>query len=323
MKNLTRKLALILSVLMLMAFVPAMAEGDVPLIGILQLVEHPALDNARLGFVDGLKELGYEDGKNIKIDYRNGQANPDIVASIADHFISENADLVLAIATPAAQTLAAKTTTIPILATAITDFVFARLAESNEKPGYNVSGTSDMNPVADQIDLILKLKPDTKTIGLIYTASEVNSELQAQLAHEAIEKLGLAWKDVTVNNVNDVQQAATSLAGEVDALYIPTDNVVASAMPVVHDAAMAAKVLIVAGESGQVRTGGTATYGVNYYTLGKQVAQMAVDVLGGASVSDMPIQMQAEFEYLINKTMMDALGLTIPEDLLPFAEEIQ
>jgi putative ABC transport system substrate-binding protein len=237
MKTLRRMFALMLC-LMLVSFVPALAQDDMPLIGIIQLVEHPALDDARLGFIEGLKELGFEDGKNIRIDYRNGQASKDILASIADHFIAENVDLVLAIATDAATSMASKTTSIPILATAITDFVGeARLAKSNEVPGYNVSGTTDMNPIDAQIALLQRLVPEAKTVGLLYNASESNSVLQAKIAHKHIEAMGMKWKDVTVNNVNDVQQAALSLVNEVDVLYIPTDNTVASAMPVVHQAA--------------------------------------------------------------------------------------
>lgn len=322
MKNLRKRLALILSVVLMMTFIPALAQDDLPMIGIIQLMEHPALDAAREGFIEGLQELGFEDGKNIRIVQRNGQNNQDILASIADQFISEGADLVLAIATPAAQSMAGKSTTIPILATAVTDFVSARLAESNEKPGYNISGTTDLNPIQAQIELIQRMAPDTKTVGLLYTASEDNSVLQAEMAHAIIEELGMEWKDVTVNNVNDVQQAAISLIDQVDALYIPTDNVVASSMPVVHEAAMAKKIPIFCSEAGQIEGGGTATLGISYFLLGKQTAQMAVDVLNGADISTMPIQAQTEFEYLINKTMADAIGLVIPEELLEFAVEI-
>lgn len=324
MKTLRKMIALTLCLLLAAAFMPARAQDDLPLIGIIQLVEHPALDDARMGFIEGLKELGFEDGKNIRIDHRNGQASKDILASIADHFIAENAALVLAIATDAATTMAAKTTSIPILATAITDFTGeARLAKSNEAPGYNVSGTTDMNPIDAQIALLKRLVPEAKTVGLLYNSGEVNSVLQARIAHEEIEKAGMQWKDVTVNNVNDVQQAAMSLVGEVDVLYIPTDNTVASSMPVVSAAAVSRGIPIICSEAGQVQHGGTATLGISYFKLGKQTAQMAVDVLGGADISQMPIQAQTDFEYLINKTMADQIQLAIPEDLMPFAVEIQ
>jgi putative ABC transport system substrate-binding protein len=323
--NRTKKwIALLLALLLVGGLAGSLAETDKPLIGILQLVEHPALDDACNGFKDGLKELGYEDGINIAIDTRNAQANSDMLASIADHFISVHADLVLAIATPAAQTMAGKTETIPILGTAITDYVDARLAQSNEAPGYNVSGTTDLNPIVDQIALIKRMAPDTKTVGLLYTSSEDNSVLQARMAKVEIEKAGMKYVEVTVNNSNDVQQAAQSIVEQCDALYIPTDNIIASSMPIVHEAALAKKIPIFCSEAGQIVGGGTATVGISYYNLGKQTAQMAVDVLfNGADISKMAIQAQTEYEYTINKTMCDAIGLSIPEDLQPFAKEYQ
>ena len=317
---------LILLTLALVLAVPAAttlhAENDIPKIGIIQIIEHAALDAAREGFLEALKENGFEDGKNIMIDYRNAQGNPDILSSIADHFVGQEVDLVLAIATSAAQTMAGKTETIPILGTAITDYVDARLVESNEKPGYNVSGTTDMNPIKEQIALIKEMAPDTKSVGLLYTASEDNSVTQARIAKAFIEEAGMTYTEVLINNSNDVQQAAESLVEQVDALYIPTDNIVASSMPIVHEAAMRKKIPIFCSEGGQVEAGGTATHGISYFELGKQTGLMAIEVLNGADISTMPIQAQTEYTYLINKSMCEAIGLTIPEALLPFAVDI-
>ena len=322
MNKLRRSLALVLALLVLTSSAAVLAETEKPVIGILQYVEHVALDAARDGFVDALSENGYKDGENITLDVRNAQASPDILSSIADHFVSVDAKLVLAIATPAAQTMAAKSETIPILATAITDFVVARLAKSNEEPGYNITGTTDMNPIKEQIELLKRLVPEAKTVGVLYTASEDNSVLQAQVAKEVIESLGMQYEEVTVHNANDVQQATTSIVEQCDAIYIPTDNIFASAMPVVYEVAVANKKPVIAGESGMVMAGGLATLGIDYYNLGHQTGLMAIEVLGGADVSTMPIQSQKEFSYTINKTMADAIGLTIPEDLAPFAKEM-
>ncbi len=322
MKSIRTIITLALVVCLLAPAASLAAAEEKPLIGIIQYVAHPALDAARDGFLDGLKELGYEDGVNITVDTRNANASPDILSSIADHFIGESATLVLAIATPAAQTLAGKTETIPILGTAITDYVAAKLAASNEEPGYNVSGTTDMNPIKEQIDLIRRMAPDAKTVGLLYTSNEDNSILQARQAREYIEAAGLVYEEVTVNNSNDVQQAAQSLVERCDVIYVPTDNVVASSMSIVYEIAVARKMPIFCGEAGQILGGGTATLGISYYNLGKQTAQMAVDVLKGADISKMPIQAQSEFEYTINKTMCDLIGLEIPADLLPFAIEV-
>ena len=293
-----------------------LAETKVPVIGIMQYVQHEALDAANQGFVDALKDSGYVDGENIKIDAQNANADNSTLATIADSFIAQKVDLALAIATPAAQMLMGKTETIPVLGTAITDYVDAKLAKSNEEPGYNVSGTTDMNPIAEQIDLLKALVPEAQTVGLLYTGSEDNSVLQARIAVEAIEALGMKWVEVKVNNSNDVQQAAQSLVGQIDALYIPTDNVAASSIPIISEVMTEKNIPIICGESGMVRAGGTATLGINYYKLGYQTGLMAVEVLGGADVSTMPIQAQTEFDYAFNLEVAEAIGLQIPQDLL-------
>ena len=300
----------------------AFAQTELPVIGIIQLIEHPALDASRQGFLDELAVLGYKHGETVRIDYRNAQGSSDTLATIADYFISEEPALVLAITTDAALMMAGKTQTIPILGTAITDYVATGLAQSNEAPGYNVSGTNDMSNISDQLDLLLKLVPDAKTIGLLYTSSEENSVIQADIAKAYIEQKGLAHVEVTVNTANDVQQATLSIMDRCDAVYIPTDNTYASAMPIVYDAAVSAGKVVVCGASEMVMQGGIATVAINYYRLGQQTAPMAVDVLNGTPISGMPIQSQLEYEYVVNKTMADAIGLTLPEDLLAYAQEM-
>ncbi|NLB38119.1 MAG: ABC transporter substrate-binding protein [Clostridiales bacterium] len=323
MKNLRKSVGLVLALALLLPALFAFAQTEIPKIGIVQIMEHPALDAARQGFLDEMAKHGYEDGKTMAVDYRSAQGNPDILASIADHFVSENVTMVLAISTPAAQAVAGKTQPIPILGTAITDYVSARLAESNEKPGYNVSGTNDLSSIADQIDLLIRLVPDAKTIGVLYTSSEDNSVIQSQIAKDYIESKGLAYVDATVHNANDVQQATLSIMDRCDAVYIPTDNTYASAMPIVYEVAVAAKKVVVCGDTSMVMGGGIATLAINYYKLGEQTALMAIDVLNGADISTMPIQSQKEYEYVVNKTMADAVGLTIPEDLVPYAQDME
>ncbi|NLJ41061.1 MAG: ABC transporter substrate-binding protein [Clostridiales bacterium] len=285
-------------------------------IGIIQYVEHVALDKAREGFVDALKDNGYTDGENISIDLQNAQADPSNLSSISDRFISNKVDLVLAIATPAAQSIAGKTTDIPILGTAITDYVSARLVDSDEAPGGNVSGTSDMNPIEEQIDLLVRLAPEAETVGVIYASNEDNSILQASIAKEAVEKLGLKYVEVTVTNTNDVQQATQTLVDQCDAIYIPTDNVLASAMPTVHGVVSKTKTPVICGESNMVESGGLATLGLDYYDLGYQTGKMAVGILKGeAKPADMAIQTTDKREYLINGDVAEELGIAIPDDL--------
>lgn len=314
----------IVSLLLVMALlVPAYAQpSEKPVVGILQYVQHAALDAAREGFLAGLKEEGFIDGENITIQYENGQAAQDINDSIADRFVADNVDLLLGIATPSVMALAAKTDTIPILGTAVTDYVAARLVESNEAPGFNVSGTTDMNPIAEQIAMAKRLVPEAKTLGILFTSSEVNSQTQAQIARAEAEALGLKVVEVTVNNSSDVQQAAISILEQVDVLYLPTDNILAASIALVSEQALERKIPIAVGEGGMVLGGGTFTLGINYFNLGVQTGKMAAAILRGeAKVSEMPIQKQTDFEYVINKTFADAIGLEIPEDLLPFAVE--
>lgn len=314
-----KKMSLVLAAVMALSLMlPGMALADekVPVIGVVQFVQHEALDRANQGFVDALKDNGFVDGENIRLDQQNANADSSTLATIADSFIAQKVDLALAIATPAAQMMMGKTETIPILGTAITDYVEAKLAKSNEEPGYNVSGTTDMNPIVQQIELLKTLVPDAQTVGLLYTGSEDNSVLQARVAAAAIEALGMKWVEVKVNNSNDVQQAAQSLADQCDVLYVPTDNVAASAMPIIAEVMTEKKIPIICGESGMVRAGGTATLGINYYNLGYQTGLMAIEVLGGADVSTMPIQAQTEFDYAFNMEAAAAIGLEIPQELL-------
>jgi putative ABC transport system substrate-binding protein len=297
---------------------PAANSGDEKVlnIGIIQYMDHVALDSAREGFVAALNDNGYVDGENITIDLQNAQGDQSNLSTISDRFVSNNADLVLAIATPATQAIAGKTTEIPILGTAVTDYVTARLVDSNEAPGGNVTGTSDMNPIKEQIDLLVQLVPDAKTVGVLYTSSEDNSILQAGIAKEAIEKLGLKYVEVTVTNSNDVQQAAQSIVSQCDAIYIPTDNVFASAMPVVHGVTSQSKTPVICGESGMVNTGGLATLGINYYDLGYQTGLMAVKILKGeAEPATMPVETATGFDFAINGTVAEEIGLQIPADL--------
>lgn len=284
-------------------------------IGIIQLTEHPALDAAREGFIDVLVEAGFS---KDNIDVQNAQGEIPNCAPIATKFVNDKVDLILAIATPAAQTAAQATTEIPILATAVTDFVEAGLVDSNEAPGGNISGTSDMNPINEQADLLVKLVPGAKTVGILYCSAEDNSILQARLARTALEALGLTVNEYPVADVNEIQPVTTKAVGEVDALYIPTDNLFAEHMPTAALVTEPAKIPVICGESGMVDSGGTATYGINYYNLGRLAGEQAVEILlHGADISTMPIGFAAEedLEFAVNEENCAAIGVEIPADL--------
>lgn len=295
-------------------------ENDMPQIGILQLVEHTALDAAREGFVKALADNGFVDGETVVIDVQNAQSDQSNLSTMSERFVNNKCDVVLAIATGAAQSMASKTTEIPILFTAVTDPVDAGLVDSNEVPGGNISGTNDMSPIAQQIDLMLQLKPETKTVGIIYTSNEDNSILQAEIVKEVLSSKGIECIEQTVTNSGEVQQAAQSVVPKVDAVYIPTDNVVASAMPIVAQVAIDAKVPVICGEENQVINGGLATLGLNYFNLGYQTGEMAIRVLNGEDISTMPVESQTDFSYLINAETAAAIGIEIPAELVEFMQ---
>lgn len=293
-------------------------EAETVSIGILQYMEHAALDAARDGFLEALADGGYKEGVNLNVDLQNAQADQSNLLTMSQRFVNNKVDVALAIATPAAQSIAAQTTEIPILFTAVTDPVDAQLVESNEAPGTNLSGTNDMNPVKEQIDLILKLAPDVKTIGIFFTSSEPNSVIQAKMAAEACEALGIKVVEQTVTSTNDVQQAAQSLVGKCDAIYIPTDNVLASSMAIVGQAATTAKIPVICGESNMVLEGGLATLGINYFNLGYQTGQMALRILSGEDISKMPVESLTNFDFTINGDVAAAIGLEIPAELASY-----
>ena len=293
-------------------------------IGIVQLVEHEALDAANRGIVDALAERGYKEGVNVTIDRQNAQADQSNLQNIAARFVSNDSKILFAIATPAAQTLAAATKTIPIVATAVTNFEVAKLVASNEKPGGNVTGVSDINPVAEQFALLMKFAPDAKAIGTIYNSSEINSTYQIELLKKAASAAGVEVVEASVSSVNDIQQAVASLKGKVGGLYLPTDNIIASAVPVLMKSVFEAGIPTVAGEGGMVRAGILASIAVDYYTLGKMTGAMGADILDGKKKpADMPIQSQKAEKVLINMKTAETMGIQIPEDILKTAETVK
>ncbi|MDF9866700.1 putative ABC transport system substrate-binding protein [Bacilli bacterium PM5-3] len=281
---------------------------DVVKIGIIQIVDHESLDATRNGFTNKLSELGYKDGENIEIDYQNAQGDQANLKTIAAK-LAKNSDLVLAIATPSAQAIATETTDIPILITAVTDPIDAGLVKSLDKPSTNVSGTSDEVDVNKQVQLIKKMK-DVKSVGLIYNASETNSKIQIDEAKVALKEAGLTSHEATVATTNDIKQAMTSLAKKVDAIYVPTDNTLASGMASVGEIAKESKLPVITGATEQAQAGGLASYGVNYSKLGEQTADMAARILkGDVKISEMPIEKSKEFTLYINDEMAKILGI--------------
>ncbi len=302
-------------------------DGNVIKIGVMQFGEFDALQNAYKGFKDGLAEAGYVDGEKIKINYLSAAADPTNCPTIADTLINDGSNLILAIATPSVSCIKEKTTSIPVLFTAVSDPVSSGILSDAEKPGSNISGTSDMNPVDKQIDLIKQLFPEAKTVAVLYCSSESNSEIQYKLAKVEIEKLGMTCVQKTVSAIDEAKSAIESLKGQADAIYIPTDNTLADGMKTVSAAANDVGIPVIVGESGMVGSGGLATFGIDYYSLGKRTAEMAVKIIEAEdslkAVSETPVFFVTEdsdCKYAFNTETASKLGITIPEELLSKAD---
>ncbi|RMC41905.1 MULTISPECIES: ABC transporter substrate-binding protein [unclassified Lactobacillus] len=279
-------------------------------VGVLQVVQHPSLDKAYKGFKKGLKEGGYTEGKNLKIDYQNAQNSQDNLKSMSEKLINDKSDLILGIATPAAQSIANATEDIPTVVTAVTDLKAAKLVNSNSKPGRNVTGTTDMVSIDKQIELLLSIVPKAKTIGVMYNAGESNSKIQADLAIAALKKAGVKVLVKTANTTNDVQQVTETLANKVQGIYVPTDNTFASAASIIGKVVKEKKIPLVAGSTDQIKHGGLASIGIDYEELGKQTGKMAAKILDGkAKPSDMPVEKANQLNLVVNKEMAKALGI--------------
>lgn len=279
-------------------------------IGISQIVEYVALDQNREGFIKALEESGYKNGENIKIDYQNAQGDIAVSQTIAKKFSSEKKDLIFAIGTPSAQGAFNATKEIPIMISSVTDPVKSQLVKSMEKPETNVSGTSDYLPVQKQLDLIKELVPNAKKIGFIYNTSEVNSEVQLN----ELKKVSKGYEIIStgVTSTNEVNSAIGSLVKKIDVLYIPTDQLVVSSMPIIVKNTLKEKVPIIAAEKGSVEAGALATVGINYYKLGYETGKMAVAVLKGEDISKMPIKISDETDVYINEESLKKLNIKKP-----------
>ncbi|MGE5592746.1 MAG: ABC transporter substrate-binding protein [Betaproteobacteria bacterium] len=298
-------------------------RSAVTTIGIMQIIEHPALDAAKKGFVDGLAEEGFTEGKDVKFESESAQGDMATAQSIAQKFVSDKVDMILAIATPTAQAAAKATTTIPILITAVTDPVAAELVKSIDRPGTNVTGTSDLTPVAKQLELLKQLVPTAQRVGIVYNAGETNSVVQVNLARQAAPGLGIELVETTASSTSGVYEAAQSLVGRVDAIYVPTDNTVVSALESVIKVAEDSKIPLVVGEEDGVRRGALATVGIDYYALGKQTAKMAARILRErVKPSEMPIEYQENVRLVINLKAAEKMGVIVPQSLIDQAYEV-
>lgn len=290
------------------------SNTDIKTIGITQLVEHPSLDKARNGFIKALEDKGYKDGENIKIDYQNAQNDMLTTQTIANKFVSDKKDLIYAVSTPSAQAAYNSTKDIPILITAVTDPVAAGLVKSLDKPEGNLSGTSDYISIDKNLELIKTLVPKAKTIGVLYSTSEVNSKIQVEMLKKYASKNNYKVVEKGISSSNEINQAISSLSKNIDVLYVPTDNLIVSSMPIVSKIATDNKIPVIASEDGSVKSGALACQGIDYEKLGYKTGEIAVKVLNGEKVSNIPISTLDDTQIIINEDVLNLLSMKKPND---------
>ena len=293
-------------------------------IGISQFAEHGSLDNCREGFLEGLKEAGIEEGKNLKVNYDNAQADTGTAGTIADSYVSKKVDLICAIATPSAMSAynAAMSADIPVVYTAVSDPVGAGLAKEDGSNAGNITGSCDLLPVDEQLKMIRKMLPDAKKIGILYTTSEANSVSTIKEYKKVSDKYGFEIVDTGINTLADVDMAAADLVGKVDCICNLTDNTVVASLPTILDKANEKKIPVFGSEIEQVKIGCLAAEGIDYIALGKQTGKMAAKVLKGeAKASEQNFETITEPGFYVNNKVAENLGITVPDDLANNAVE--
>ncbi|KRL93561.1 tryptophan ABC transporter substrate-binding protein [Levilactobacillus hammesii] len=294
---------------------------EVPTVGILQLLSHPALDAIHKGIIHGLAEEGYHVNKNIKIDFQNAENDQSNLKTMSARFVNEDANAMIGIATPAAQALANASSSTPIVLGAITDPKGAHLVKSNTHPGNNVTGVSDQAPLASQLKLIQKIMPNMKTLGIIYTSSDDSATAQYHQFAALCKKEHVRLKAYSIANTNDLNQVSQEMVSQVDAVYVPTDNTVASAMQTLVATATAKKVPVFPAVDTMVKAGGLATLSINQYQLGVTTGKMTAAILKGKKPADTPIHFVRKGEMTINLKTAKQLGITLPDSVIKEAKQ--
>ncbi|MCR4944745.1 MAG: ABC transporter substrate-binding protein [Clostridium sp.] len=297
-------------------------SGSLKKVGVIQYIQHPALDSSNEGFIDGLKEKGYEEGKNIEVEQQNAQGKIDISQQLAGQFVSAKKDLIFAIATPTAQAVSNATKDIPIVFTSVTDPVDAGLADSLKSSGKNITGTTDKVNIDEQLELFKKMMPNAKKMGVIYTTSEANSTNQVKELKEVAPKYGLEIKEIGIANINEINQNLNNAISSIDSLYVPTDNNVAASYSLVGDICVKNKIPAVCAEPALVQVGGLVSKGIDYYELGKMAGIKAAEILDGKNPSDIAIEPMKELKITINTDVQEKLGIELPDDILDEAEKV-
>lgn len=298
------------------------AHAQVKTVGITAIVDHPALDSVRKGVQDELKALGWEEDKNLRVAYQSAQGNTATAGQIARKFAGDKVDAIVAIATPSAQAVAASTKSIPLIYTAVTDPVSAKLVKSMGKSGTNVTGVSDALPLAPQVELIKKIKPTAKKVGMVYSPGEVNSTIVVKQLKAELAKHGMTLVEAAAPRTTDVGSAAKSLVGKVDVIYTSTDNNVVSTYESMVAVARDAKIPLVASDPDSVKRGAVAALGMNYYDMGRQAGKVVNRVLKGEKPGTIASETGASTKLVLSESAAAAQGVTLSEALRKEAAEV-
>ncbi len=295
---------------------------DVRTVAITQIVEHPALDAVYQGVKDELAAQGFKEGENLKVMHESAQGNSAIASQIARKFVGDSPDVIVAIATPSAQTVAAAARNIPVIFSAVTDPVGAKLVPALEASGTNISGVSDMLPIDKHLDLLLRVMPDAKRIGTVYNPGEANAVSLVNLLEERLAARDLELVKAAATKTSEVLGASRSLVGEVDAIYLTTDNTVISAVEAVISVGERASIPVFAADTATVSRGAVAALGFNYYNHGRQTGAMVARVLNGDKPGDMPVETMDTLDLFVNPAAAERMGITLSDDLIQDAKEV-
>lgn len=306
----------------LLAAASLVQANEPKVVAITQIVEHPALDAVYEGVKDELAERGYTEGENLTVMHESAQGNSAIASQIARKFVGENPDVIVAIATPSAQTVAAAARNIPVVFSAVTDPLAAKLVQSWEKPGANITGVSDMLPIDQHLDMLEQVVPDAKRIGTVYNPGEANAVALIELLEERLAERDMELVKGAATKTSEVLGAARSLVGKADAIYLTTDNTVISAAEAVISVGERADIPVFAADTATVERGAVAAMGFNYYKHGRQTGAMVARVLEGAATADMPVETMDELDLYVNPNAAERMGITLPDAIIKDADEV-
>lgn len=319
----TRKLLLLLSTLIPLSFGSvALADAAKKHVAITAIVEHPALDQARQGIIDELKESGYIEGDNLIVEFQSAQGNTATAAQIAKKYAGDNPDVAIGIGTPSAQALIASTRSVPIVYTAVTDPIAANLVKSWEATGGNVTGVSDHLPLEPQIELIKQIVPNVKNVGFVYSPGEVNSTIVLKQLDEALAKDGIKVVPAPAQRTTDISTAVKSLQGRADVIYTSTDNNVVSAYESMYQAAVQTKIPLIASDTSSAERGAVAALGGDYYGMGRQTGKIVVRILEGEQPGNIPSEKPQTTQLYVNLKAAQQQGVTLPQEVIETAVKV-